>query len=218
MSNPTKLGRLEKLSINILTDTSKMLKDAKTELFSDLRGRVLEVGAGTGVNVYFFKDQRVTEWVALEPDLKLAEECERALEEMGGRARVFKGYLHDLDEPKGSFDCVVFSTLLCSVPDPSAIVRESHSMLKPGGKLYVIEHTKDSFGLRSGAQLLAKVPWKALTGCNCRNNPITALSQEGLWLEGEDGVEMVDAPLRVKRFSPLLELLKPFKMVSLTKQ
>ena len=217
MSNPTKLGRLEKLSVNILTDTSKMLKDAKTELFEDLGGRVLEVGAGTGVNVYFFTDQRVTEWVAVEPDIKLADECERAMEEMGDRARVFKGYLHDLDESHGSFDCVVFSTLLCSVPDPGAIVRESHSMLKPGGKLYVIEHTKDSFGLRSGAQLLAKIPWKAMTGCNCRNNPITALSQEGLWLEGDGGVEMIDAPLRVKKFSPLLELLKPFKMVSLTK-
>ena len=218
MSNPTKLGRLEKLSVSILTDTSKMLKDAKTELFADLGGRVLEVGAGTGVNVYFFKEKRVTEWVAVEPDLKLADECERAMEEMRGRARVFKGYLHDLDEPQGSFDCVVFSTLLCSVPDPGAIVRESHSMLKPGGKLYVIEHTKDSFGLRSGAQLLAKVPWKVMTGCNCRNNPIVALSQEGLWLEGDGDVEMVDAPLRVKKFSPLLELLKPFKMVSLTKQ
>ena len=218
MSNPTKLGRLEKLSVNILTDTSKMLKDAKTELFSDLGGRVLEVGAGTGVNVYFFKEERVTEWVAVEPDIKLADECERAMEEMGDRARVFKGYLQDLDEAHGSFDCVVFSTLLCSVTDPGAIVRESHSMLKPGGKLYVIEHTKDSFGLRSGAQLLAKIPWKAMTGCNCRNNPITALSQEGLWLEGDGDVEMVDAPLRVKKFSPLLELLKPFKMVSLTKK
>ena len=41
MSNPTKLGRLEKLSVSILTDTSKMLKDAKTELFADLGGRVL---------------------------------------------------------------------------------------------------------------------------------------------------------------------------------
>ena len=60
MSNPTKLGRLEKLSINILTDTSKMLKDAKTELFADLGGRVLEVGAGTGVNVYFFKEKRLS--------------------------------------------------------------------------------------------------------------------------------------------------------------
>ena len=80
MSNPTKLGRLEKLSVSILTDTSKMLKDAKTELFADLGGRVLEVGAGTGVNVYFFKEKRVTEWVAVEPDLKLADECERAME------------------------------------------------------------------------------------------------------------------------------------------
>ena len=57
-----------------------------------------------------------------------------------------------------------------------------------------------------------------MTGCNCRNNPIVALSQEGLWLEGDGDVEMVDAPLRVKKFSPLLELLKPFKMVSLTKK
>ena len=71
MSNPTKLGRLEKLSVSILTDTSKMLKDAKTELFADLGGRVLEVGAGTGVNVYFFKEKRVTEWAVSYTHLTL---------------------------------------------------------------------------------------------------------------------------------------------------
>ena len=57
MSNPTKLGRLEKLSVSILTDTSKMLKDAKTELFADLGGRVLEVGAGTGGKCVFLQGE-----------------------------------------------------------------------------------------------------------------------------------------------------------------
>ena len=104
MKNQPKLGRFDKFARNILLDTSKMLKDAKEELFSDVRGRVLEVGAGIGVNVFFLNRPEVTEWIAVEPDNKLTPECRSMLEVMGDRAKVFEGYLHDLDEKPASFD------------------------------------------------------------------------------------------------------------------
>ena len=214
MENQPKLGRFDKFARNILLDTSKMLKDAKDELFSDVRGRVLEVGAGIGVNVFFLNKPEVTEWIAVEPDNKLTPECRSMLEVMGDRAKVFEGYLHDLDEEPNSFDCVILTTLLCSVPDPAEIVRDAHKMLKKGGKLYIIEHMGDSLGFRAAFQVTAKLPWKWTTGCNCRNNPIPALSQPGLWAEE---VKLDNAPLRLKRFSLMVELLKPFGMAKLTK-
>ena len=214
MKNQPKLGRFDKFSRNVLLDTSKMLKDAKDELFSDVRGRVLEVGAGIGVNVFFLNKPEVTEWIAVEPDDKLTPECRSMLEVMGDRAKVFEGYLHDLNEKPNSFDCVILTTLLCSVPDPAEIVRDAHKMLKKGGKLYIIEHMGDSLGLRAAFQVTAKLPWKWTTGCNCRNNPIPALSQAGLWAEE---VKLENAPLRLKRFSLMVELLKPFGMATLTK-
>ncbi len=216
MENKPKLGRLDKMARNILLDTSKMLKDAKTELFSDIRGRVLEIGAGIGVNVYFLNKPEVSEWIAVEPDTKLTLECREALKVMGNRAKVFEGFLHELDEPSESFDCVIFTTLLCSVPDPTQMVRDAHKMLKPGGKLYVIEHMGAGLGARAVFQLSAKLPWHLITGCNCRNNPVKALAQPGLW-KGNEKIELSDVPLRVKKFSILLELLKPFGMVALTK-
>ena len=133
---------------------------------------------------------------------------------MGDRAKVFEGYLHDLNEKPNSFDCVILTTLLCSVPDPAEIVRDAHKMLKKGGKLYIIEHMGDSLGLRAAFQVTAKLPWKWTTGCNCRNNPIPALSQAGLWAEE---VKLENAPLRLKKFSLMVELLKPFGMATLTK-
>ena len=214
MKNQPKLGRFDKFSRNVLLDTSKMLKDAKDELFSDVRGRVLEVGAGIGVNVFFLNKPEVTEWIAVEPDDKLTPECRSMLEVMGDRAKVFEGYLHDLNEKPNSFDCVILTTLLCSVPDPAEIVRDAHKMLKKGGKLYIIEHMGDSLGFRAAFQVTAKLPWKWTTGCNCRNNPIPALSQPGLWAEE---VKLDNAPLRLKRFSLMVELLKPFGMAKLTK-
>ena len=214
MENQPKLGRFDKFSRNVLLDTSKMLKDAKDELFSDVRGRVLEVGAGIGVNVFFLNKPEVTEWIAVEPDDKLTPECRSMLEVMGDRAKVFEGYLHDLNEKPNSFDCVILTTLLCSVPDPAEIVRDAHKMLKKGGKLYIIEHMGDSLGFRAAFQVTAKLPWKWTTGCNCRNNPIPALSQPGLWAEK---VKLENAPLRLKRFSLMVELLKPFGMAKLTK-
>ena len=217
MKETKKLGRLDKLSRKVLIDTSKMLKDAKTELFEGIHGRVLEVGAGIGVNVYFFNRPEVEHWVAVEPDRKLVDECHKMVAEMGERVTVFQGYLHELDEPPESFDYVAFTTLLCSVPDSHKIVAEAHRLLKPGGKLCVIEHTGDSFGFRAGFQMLFKYPWKFATGCNCRNNPVPALSQPGFWEDADGDVILKLAPLRVKRFSPLLELTKPFVMTTLTK-
>ena len=217
MSDVVKLCRFEKISRRVLIDTSKMLKDAKTELFHDVHGKVLEVGAGIGVNVFFLDRPEVTHWTAIEPDIKLAKECRMMLLEMGKRATVFEGYLHDLDEPPESYDCVIFTTLLCSVPNPDEIVRDAHRLLKPGGKMYLIEHTADKFGIRAGIQVIAKIPWKLVTGCNCRNNPLLSLSQKGLWEETEGGLKMDPAPLRVRKFSPMLELLKPFVMTTLTK-
>ncbi len=217
MGDIVKLGRFEKISREVLISTSKMLKDAKTELFHDIHGKVLEVGAGIGVNVFFLNRPEITHWTAIEPDRKLAQECRINLSEMGERATVFEGYLHELDEPANSFDCIILTTLLCSVPKPDEIIRDVHRLLKSGGKLYVIEHIGDKFGIRAGMQIIAKFPWKIVTGCNCRNDPIPALSQEGFW-EGINGdVEMDPAPLRVKKFSIMLELLKPFVMTKLTK-
>ena len=163
MINQPKLGRFDKFARNVLLDTSKMLKDAKKELFGDIQGRVLEVGAGIGVNVFFLNKPEVTEWIAVEPDDKLTPECRSMLKVMGGRAKVFEGYLHDLDEKPGSFDCVILTTLLCSVPDPAGIVRDAHKMLKKGGKLYLIEHMGDDLGLRAAFQITAKLPWKWTT-------------------------------------------------------
>ena len=65
MKETNKLGRFEKISRDVLIATSKMLKDAKNELFDGIHGRVLEVGAGIGVNVHFFNRPEVEHWVPL---------------------------------------------------------------------------------------------------------------------------------------------------------
>ena len=71
MSDVVKLGRFEKISRRVLIDTSKMLKDAKTELFHDVHGKVLEVGAGIGVNVFFLDRPEVTHWTVSYTHLTL---------------------------------------------------------------------------------------------------------------------------------------------------
>ena len=179
--------------------------------------KILIYGFGRmGLTHYSILNKLTTnsEFYIIEPDNKLTPECRSMLEVMGDRAKVFEGYLHDLNEKPGSFDCVILTTLLCSVPDPAGIVRDAHKMLKKGGKLYIIEHMGDSLGLRAAFQVTAKLPWKWATGCNCRNNPIPALSQPGLWAEE---VKLENAPLRLKKISLMVELLKPFGMATLTK-
>lgn len=97
------------------------------------QGRVLEIGAGSGVNLPFYSE-RATEIVGLEPHPKL-----QALAERTG-LRVIRGSAQAIPLEGGSVDTVVSTWTLCSIPDPGAALREMRRVLRPGGRLLFVEH------------------------------------------------------------------------------
>ncbi len=120
-------------------------------------GRVLEIGAGSGVNLPFYSD-RTTEIVGLEPHPKL-----RAMAERAG-LRVIQGSAEAIPLDSASVDCVVTTWTLCSIPDAAAALEEMRRVLRPGGRLLFVEHgLAPDAGVQRWQQRLTPL-WKHIAG------------------------------------------------------
>jgi len=112
----------------------------RSELLTGVRGDVLEVGSGTGVNLTYYPNS-VNSLVLTEPDfymLRLLNENIKQWQSKNIRTEDFAA--DDLKFPDNSFDTVVSTLVLCSVDSPESTLKEIKRVLKPEGKLYFIEH------------------------------------------------------------------------------
>lgn len=107
---------------------------------SQAEGAVLELAAGTARNLeHYPQGMRITA-VELSPEM-LAIGRKRA-QDLGCQADLRVGDVQDLDFPDESFDTVVCTLGLCTIPDPRKAVGEAHRVLRPGGKLILLEHVR----------------------------------------------------------------------------
>jgi len=99
---------------------------------------VLEVGVGTGRNIPFYPSQARVTAIDLSP--RMLKRARKRAEELGRTVDLREMDAQRLEYPDGSFDAVVSTFVFCSVPDPVAGLREIRRVLRPGGKLYMLEH------------------------------------------------------------------------------
>jgi ubiquinone/menaquinone biosynthesis C-methylase UbiE len=111
----------------------------KRELFAHMRGKVLFVAVGTGQDIPFFPPGRDIVGIDISPRM-LAKARTRAAH-YAGSLELREMDIHALEFPDHSFDQVVTSCTFCSVPDPVAGLGALRRVLKPGGELYMFEHT-----------------------------------------------------------------------------
>ncbi|HET7519663.1 MAG TPA: class I SAM-dependent methyltransferase [Actinomycetes bacterium] len=132
-------------------------------LLAGLAGRVLEVGAGSGLNFAHYPPA-VTELLAVEPERYLRALAETTVQQAAIPIRVVDGTADALPSPDAGMDAAVASLVLCSVPDQARALAELRRVLRPGGELRFFEHVQaDTFGLArlsasptsSGPSLLA---------------------------------------------------------------
>lgn len=146
---------------------TEAIQRLRRENLAGLSGRVLEVGAGTGTNFEFYPDE-VTEVVAVEPEPRLAAIAKEAAAAARVPVTVSTAAVEDFASG-GPFDAVVCSLVLCSVGQPADVLRQLHSMLRPGGELRYLEHVASS-GARARLQKLADATvWPRLLG-NCHTH------------------------------------------------
>jgi SAM-dependent methyltransferase len=152
-------------------------------LLAGLAGRVIEVGAGNGLNFGHYPPS-VTELVALEPEPYLRSRAEEAARRAAVPVRVVDSVADSLPTVAGEFDAAVASLVLCSVPDQGRALAELFRALRPGGELRFYEHVRsDSPGL-AGVQRALDLVWPALTGgCHTGRDTIGAIERAGFEVE-----------------------------------
>ena len=152
----------------------------RDELLSGLTGRVVELGSGTGVNLSRYPGG-AEEVVLTEPDPHMRRHLRRHLQAHPDRGRIT---LQDapaerLPFPDSSVDTVVSTLVLCTVPDPHAVLTEVRRVLRNDGRLLFIEHVAAPPGTSAARWQKRLEPiWGVFAG-GCRlTRPTAALLQE----------------------------------------
>jgi SAM-dependent methyltransferase len=147
----------------------------RRELLGSARGRVLEVGAGTGHNLSSYPAQ-VDELVLTEPDPAMLALLRRRVERSGSGARVAAAGAESLPFPDASFDTVVSTMVLCTVADADGAASELRRVLRPGGRLLFIEHIRAADARLARRQDRLAGAWRAFAaGCNCNRDTLAVL-------------------------------------------
>ncbi|WP_296447723.1 class I SAM-dependent methyltransferase [Rhodoferax sp. UBA5149] len=104
------------------------------------QGRVLEVGIGTGLNMRYYNKTRVTKITALDPALELHPLARERIAQAGLEVELLGLSAEQIPLPDASFDTVLITYTLCTIPDPLAALHEMRRVLAPGGQLLYCEH------------------------------------------------------------------------------
>lgn len=126
-----------------MTWFERVLGDGREWLGARARGRVLEVGIGTGRSLPFYPDDVTVTGIELSPEM-LARARQRA-GETGRAVDLREGDAQRLPFPDASFDTVLCALVLCSIPDPAAAIAEMRRVLVPGGRLLLLDHVASTW-------------------------------------------------------------------------
>jgi ubiquinone/menaquinone biosynthesis C-methylase UbiE len=159
--------------INLAMRNRHLLPYRKRAL-SAAAGRVLEIGVGSGLNLRFYPTQ-VREIVGLEPAPRLAAMARRAAMGVPIPTTFIEAPAESIPLEDRSFDTVVTTWTLCTIPDVATALREMHRVLKPDGQLLFVEHGQSPEApIRKWQDRLTPV-WKCIGGGCHLNRPIRAL-------------------------------------------
>ena len=117
-----------------------MVQKQRSQLVPKAQGRVLEVGMGTGRNLPFYDRSRITRLVGVDPALQMHRLAQKRSRETGIAVELMGLSAEQLPTSDASFDTVVCTYTLCSIPDAVQALREMRRVLVPGGKLLFCEH------------------------------------------------------------------------------
>jgi ubiquinone/menaquinone biosynthesis C-methylase UbiE len=151
----------------------------KEKYFRNLEGRVVELGAGYGVNAeYHSRESRI---LLVEPSTEKHGKLNLAFSKQGILPRLTWSPLEDLNFPDDSIDIVMDSLVLCSVSDPEETLREIYRVLKPGGRYIFLEHIAgEPQGWLLWFQSIFNTSWGWITsGCNCNRDIDTMIKNTG---------------------------------------
>jgi ubiquinone/menaquinone biosynthesis C-methylase UbiE len=160
-----------------------MISRMRQLVVSQAQGRVLEVGIGTGLNMRHYDKSRVTHITGLDPSLQLHPLARERIAQVGLPVDLIGLSAERIPLPDASFDTVLVTYTLCTIPDAGAALREMRRVLTPAGKLLYCEHGRAPDVSVQRWQDRLQAVWGPLAGgCHLGRNIPELLASAGFTL------------------------------------
>jgi len=144
------------------------MRQVRQEVAGGARGRVLEIGCGTGANFPFYTDA-ASEVIAIEPNPYMLERARKKVSAAGWPVEIRQAAAEQLPFEDATFDTVVDTINMCTIGDLPQALSEIKRVLKPGGQLRFYEHVRYEHPIGALAQDLISPIWKWF-GAGCHPN------------------------------------------------
>lgn len=179
------------------------MRRRRRALLAETRGRVLEIGAGTGLNVAHYPSD-VDDLLLAEPEPGMRRKLARRVTGLDRPARIIDAGAERLPLADSSVDTVVSTLVLCTVADPERALREIARVLRPDGELLFIEHVRADSRFHAACQDVLRRPWRGFAGgCVCNRPTLDLLRDCGFTVTADDavwrGMPAIVHPLKVGR-------------------
>jgi ubiquinone/menaquinone biosynthesis C-methylase UbiE len=176
---------------------AKFGAEVKRKLLANARGRVLEIGVGTGLSLPHYP--RHVEVVGVEPSEPMRRRAQRRAQELGRDVTLVEAPAEELPFEDGSFDTVVSLAVLCSVRDPERVLAEVRRVLRPGGRFIFLEHVRSDDPQLARKQDRWERPWGWIAGgCHPNRTTLDTIESAGFELVEVEQEERPDIPRLVR--------------------
>ncbi|MEU2669239.1 methyltransferase domain-containing protein [Streptomyces sp. NPDC007164] len=184
--------------MSVVAETRAGLAAVRSDLLAGLSGRVIEIGAGNGLNFAHYPPA-VSEVVAIEPERSLRRLAVRSALRAGLPVDVVPGAAEALPVKSEAFDGAVASLVLCSVRNVERSLAEIVRVLRPGGELRFFEHVRaDDRAMAATQRVLDRTVWPLLTGgCHTGRDTLAAIERAGFVVETYRRVRMPECGIRL---------------------
>lgn len=174
------------------------LRDERIKLVSSAEGDVLEIGIGNGANLPFYS-KRASKVYGIEPCAAMVDMAAQKLENLHAKSelaltpdhydlRVGSG--EELPYESNHFDSAVACLVFCTIPNAEKAAREMFRVLKPGGKVYFLEHVHALPGLKHRLQNWINPIWKPIAcGCNLNRDTKKVFDEAGFQYQHIDELQ-----------------------------
>lgn len=167
----------------LLIDTCcgmKIVQDQRAALIPRARGRVLEIGIGTGRNLPFYDAGKLESLQGLDPAEQMNPKAEQRARHAGLTVELLTLSAEAIPAPDATYDTVVCTFTLCTIPDPITALKEMRRVLKPDGQLLFCEHGRAPDASVQRWQDRLTPWWKPVAGgCHLNRHVPTMLDDGG---------------------------------------
>jgi ubiquinone/menaquinone biosynthesis C-methylase UbiE len=158
------------------------LRNIRRAVVSDAEGLVLEVGAGTGLNLPHYRWARRV--MATDVDPAMLRQARAKAGRAGVPVTLLVADAHALPFRDGAFDTIVATCVCCSVPDPEAAFREFRRVLRPKGEVRLFEHVRAPSPRIARFQDRLTPSWSRIAGgCHLNRDTLFSAQQAGFSAE-----------------------------------